>query len=248
MRRILCITGLLFFAVLIGDTAGRLQRLYKEGILFEQYNSQRKADITLFAVSVCGLIALGYIEFIRPRRRVERPGFASMAKAQEPAGMTGSASTNIYSAPKAIDEWQERQSSPGMPKLRNRQKWEITGLWMGVLRVCCGVLPVVYLYIFLDYIFIWLPTGAGTLTLSILFPILMLGAVLTSVGILRKKKWGMKFGYAMAVFHLLIFPIGTAAGFVMLIGLVGAASEFDTPTRKRRTHKTKSNKPQSAVL
>jgi len=247
MRRLLCITGILFFAVLIGDTASRLQGLYKEGTLFEQYNSQRRADITLFTVSVCGLIALGYIEFIRPRRRVERPGFVSIPKGQdEPAGMDGSASSSIYSAPESIDEWQG--PLPGMSKLRNRPKWQISGLWMGVLRVCCGVLPVVYLYTFLDYVFIWLPTGAGHLGLSILFPVLLLGAVLTSVGILRKKKWGMNVGYAMAIFHLLVFPLGTAAGFVMLIGLVGATSEFATPPRRRRTRKTKRSRPQSAVL
>jgi nitrate reductase gamma subunit len=56
---------------------------------------------------------------------------------------------------------------------------------------------------------------------------------MTSVGILRKKTWGIKFGYSMAIFHLLIFPFGTAAGFVMLIGLMGATSEF-TPPRRRR--------------
>jgi len=247
MRRLLCITGLLFFAVLIVDTASRLQGLYREGTLFEQYNSQRKADITLFTVSVCGLVALGYIEFIRPRRRVGRPGFVSMAKGQEePAGTDGSASDSIYSAPEAIDEWQGRL--PGMSKLRNRPKWKISGLWMGVLRVCCGVLPVVYLYTFLDYVFTWLPIGAGHLGLSILFPVLLLGAVLTSVGILRKKKWGMNVGYAMAVFHLLIFPIGTAAGFVMLMGLVGATSEFASPTRRRRTRKPNHNNPQSAAV
>ena len=29
------------------------------------------------------------------------------------------------------------------------------------------------------------------------------------------------FGYALAIFHLLIFPVGTAAGFVMLMALMG---------------------------
>ena len=57
---------------------------------------------------------------------------------------------------------------------------------------------------------------------------------LVAIGLLRKSLWGIKWGYAMAVFHLLIFPIGTAAGFIMLISLMGAMSEFDIPRRKRR--------------
>jgi hypothetical protein len=68
---------------------------------------------------------------------------------------------------------------------------------------------------------------------------LLLGSVLASVGILRRKTWGIKFGYAMAVFHLLIFPFGTAAGFVMLIALMGVTSEFTVPRRRRITRKAK---------
>ena len=55
MRRLLVITGILFFAVLIVDTASRLQDEFEAGTLFERYNSQRKADITLFTISVCGI-------------------------------------------------------------------------------------------------------------------------------------------------------------------------------------------------
>ena len=231
MRRILCITGLLFFAVLIGDTAGRLQRLYKEGILFEQYNSQRKSVITLFSVSIFGLATLGAFEISRSRRRFERRGFVSMNKGLEPV-VDGLGETNIYDAPEAVDKWQGRNVR--IPKSRHRQVPEMSGLWMGVLRVYCVVLPVLYLYTLVNYLFFWLPSGAGNWLLSILFPVLFLGSALTSAGILRKRTWGIHFGYFMAIFHLLIFPLGTAVGLVMLFGLLGVTSEFAIPERKRR--------------
>ena len=110
----------------------------------------------------------------------------------------------------------------------------MNGFWMGLLRIYCVVLPVLYLYTLMDYLIHWLPSGANHLVLTILFPTLLLVSALTSAGILRKKTWGMKCGYAMAIFHLLIFPVGTIAGLLMLAGLVGAASEFKLSARKRR--------------
>jgi len=231
MLRLLRISGILFFAILIGVAANRLQELYTVGTLFEQYNSQRRPDITLLTVSIFGIVILGFFEFVRSKRRFVRPGFAPMKKQQEPVG-EGLDSTSIYAARETIGEWQGRRVRT--VQSRCRQSLEIVGLWMGLLRVYCGVLPLLYLYTFLDYLFFWLPSGAGNLALSILFPTLLLGSVLTSVGILRKKTWGINFGYAMAIFHLLIFPLGTAAGLVMLVGLVGATSEFAIPKRERR--------------
>lgn len=230
MLRLLYISGMLFFAILIGDTASRLREQYKEGSLFEQYNSQRKADITLFTVSVCGLATLACFEVARSRRRRKQADFVSMESGQEPVA-DGVSSDNIYAAPETIDEWQGRP--PRIPRSQGHPGLSIVGLWMGLLRIYCGVLPVIYLYTLLNYLFFWLPGGAGNWFLSILFPLLMLGAALTSAGILRKKRWGLHAGYAMAIFHLLIFPVGTAIGFVMLIGLMGATSEFDAPKRLR---------------
>lgn len=247
MVRVLYISGMVFFAVLIGDTAHRLQGLYHEGTLFEQYNSERRAAITLLAVSSLGLATLCVIQVVRLRRRFEHHSFASMDKEQEPV-VDGTESTSIYAAPKAVDEWQDRGLRIRKPS--RRQSLEIVGLWMGILRIYCGVLPVIYSYTLLNYLFLWLPSGAGNWIYSILFPVLLLGSVLTSVGILRKKTWGIKFGYAMAIFHLLIFPFGTAAGFVMLIGLMGATSEFSAPRRSRHPvrRKAKRKKLQSSAL
>jgi len=231
MLRLLRIVGILFFAALIGSTAAQLRELYKAGTLFEQYNSQRKADITLLAVSICGLATLSAFEIFRSRRRSVRRSFVSMNKGEQSV-VGGLGENNIYDAPETVDKWQGR--SVRIPKSRHRQVPEMTGLWMGVLRIYCLVLPVLYLYTLVNYLFFWLPSGAGNWFLSFLFPVLFLGAALTSAGILRKKTWGINIGYVMAIFHLLIFPLGTAVGLVMLFGLLGVASEFAIPERKRR--------------
>lgn len=234
MRRLLVVTGILFFAVLIVDTASRLQDQFEAGTLFERYNSQRKADITLFTVSICGLAALGFLEFVLPRWRIrqEEETLPPLKSAPEPKMQREPAPSDIYEAPRSVDEWQGRQ--PQLAVSRQRLSVDMTGVWMAFLRIYCGVLPVVYLYTFLNYVFLWLPSGAGNVFLSFIFPVLLLISVMASVGILKKRAWGAKFGYAIAIFHLLIFPFGTAAGFVMLIALVSTMSEFSAPKRKRR--------------
>ena len=249
--RLLYISGMVFFAVLIGDTAHRLNELYNAGTLFDQYNSERRAAITLLAASGCGLATLCFIEVMRLRRRYEQRNVISMETEQEPplADDDPDSSTSIYAAPKAVDEWQERQQRV-ITKPHRRANLKIGTLWMRVLRIYCGVLPVIYSYTLLNYLFLWLPRGAGNLVFSILFPLLFLGSVLTSVGILHKKPWGIKVGYVMAIFHLLIFPVGTTTGFVMLIALICVASEFTVPQQKfrRRSGKLRHGKEDPSVI
>lgn len=239
MVRLLYISGMVFFAVLIGDAGNRLWKLYGTGTLFDQYNSDRRAAVTLLAVSSCGLATLCIIEFVRVRRRFESPAPLPEQFNEEPV-VDEPTSTSIYTAPQIVDEWQGRQqrlitiSSSRRRALPAIQSLKMTDMWMSVLRVFCGVFPVIYSYTLLNYLFLWLPQGAGNVFLSILFPLLLLGSILTTIGILRRKPWGIKYGYAMAIFHLLIFPFGTAAGFVMLIALMGVTSEFTAPRHRFR--------------
>ena len=231
MLRLLRITGILFFAVLIGFMANRLQDMYEAGTLFEHYNSQRKADITLLIVSTLGVGVLGFFEFVRTRRRLERRGYGSEKEEQE-AVSEGLDSANIYSAPETVDQWKGRRTRAS--KSRHRQQIDPSAFWMGLLRVYCVILPVAYLCMLVVYLLSWLPRGSGSLALSILLPVLLLFSLLTSFGLLNKKPWGMNCGYAIAIFHLLVFPLGTAAGLILLLGLVGATSEFAIPSRERR--------------
>ncbi len=231
MLRFLCVIGILFFAVLIGYTANRLQEMHELGTLFEQYNSQRKADVTVLLVSILGLVVLGVFEFIRTRRRLERRGYVPMKKKQEEIDEELN-TASIYAAPETVDPWKGRRTR--VSKSRHRQRMKPIVFWMSLLRIYCVVLPVVYLYMLGVYLLSWLPNGAGNLALSIFFPLLALLSLLTSIGVLRKKSWGMNCGYAISIFHLLIFPLGTAVGLILLVGLISATSEFVIPSRERR--------------
>jgi hypothetical protein len=233
MVHVLYIVGMVFFAFLIGDSAHRLNELYEAGTLFAPYSSESKAAVTLLALASCCLAALCFLELLRIRRHFRPPVGIPFGKEPGRASTEEAAvSTNIYSAPSTVDEWEDRLPYLGT-KSRRPSWYEITGLWMSLLRIYCGVLPVVYTYTLINYLFLWLPSGAGSLVLTVVFPVLLLGSVLTSVGILRRKGWGVKVGYAVAIFHLLLFPLGTAAGFVMLIALLGCTSEFEVVRRRR---------------
>jgi hypothetical protein len=238
MVRLLYISGMVFFTVLIGDSAHRLHVLYQDGTLSDPYNSARKAAITLLAVSSCGLAGLCFAEMLRLKRRGSSNAVATFWNKEEVEPVAEEpGSTSIYAAPEVVDQWEERTPRITLAKSSrgsNISSLEMTHLWMSILRVYCGVLPVIYTYVILNYLFFWLGSGAANLLMSVLFPLLFLGSWLTAIGIIRKQPWGVKWGYALAIFHLLIFPFGTAAGFVMLIALMGAASEFELPRRRRR--------------
>ena len=244
-------SGVLFFAALIGAAANHLQHMYVSGTLFERFNYGRKASLTILVVSLLGLITLVYFEFIRSKRRLKRQGFGSM-KLSEPPSMDEQGTTCIYSTPDTLDQFEDRPLRISIS--RNRDWFKISSLWMSLLRILCMVFPVVYLYTLVDYFVFWLPSGAGNLSLTILFPVLFLISVLSSIGILLRRVWGMNFGYALAIFHLLIFPIGTAVGLVMLVGLVGASIEFKSSARirsrkaKRRHAQSERKKTQTASL
>lgn len=231
MLRLLRVTGILFFAVLIGFTANRLQGLFDDGTLFDRYNSARKANITLLVVSTFGLIVLGFFEFFRARRRLERRSYAPVEKEEKPID-EGLDTASIYSSPETVDPWNGRRTRTS--RSRHHKKIEPAQMWLGVLRIYSVVLPVVYSYVLANYLFFWLPSGGGNIILTILFPALLLLSVATSYGFLKKKTVGLHCGYASAIFHLLLFPWGTAAGLILLVGLVGATSEFAVSSRERR--------------
>ena len=230
MLRRFRISAILLFAVLIGIAVGRLQEQYRDGILWDQYNSQRKSDVTLLVVSIMSVASLAVFEKSHSKRHLKQRRFGVLTVDEEsPAENLGS--NSIYSAPEVLDQWQGRRVSA---KPKPRHNFRISGFWLGLLRIYCVVLPLVYLYTMLDYLIRWLPSGGGHLVWTIFFPVFLSLSVLTSVGFFRKKLWVMKCGYPVAIFHLLLFPIGTIAGLLLLAGLVGASPEFTRSARKHR--------------
>ncbi|MDF7825529.1 hypothetical protein P4B35_16000 [Pontiellaceae bacterium B12227] len=241
MLRVLRIVGIVVFAFLIGLSANSLMQMHETGELLEKYNSQRKADITLLVLSFVAVAALGYFEFARLNKRSRRRSYGKTRKTEEQAEQTeGLDSTSIYSAPQTVDRWEGRRTRTS--KSRNEVVKESGSIWLSLLKVLCAVLPVLYL----GLTFLQLLNKHEDHLLAIVLPTLFAGlfvlSVVTLTGVMLKKAWGLTLGYALAVCNLLIFPIGTAFGLFLIIGLVGSSpvfAGFALERRRAQHHKTR---------
>ena len=231
MLRALRVIGILVFALLVGLSARRIQTQYDSGKLFEQYNSERKANVTLLSISVIGLGLLGFFEAMRPRRRAGRIGFAPVQRSDEPID-DGLDTANIYSAPKTDESWHRTKVQRTRTIYKERRSYD--SFWLGLLQILVVSLPVVYGILVIACLGGWILAGADTYLVCWVFFGMLLLAALAAWGIRRKKGWGLKTGYAVAILHLLFFPVGTAVGLILLIALVGASPSILLSPRERR--------------
>lgn len=236
MLRILRIAGIIVFALVLGYAAHSLQKMYKSGRLFEQYNSERKAGITMLAFSMIALGTLGSFEMrnLRKYAKMRRYGDRRYADADS-SKVDDKVNTSIYDTPRSVDDWQNRRLARNRPR-RHKPAQELPETWMKVLRIVCTTLPVAYLAIFaVLYI-----QGIGQSAAKWIYPSLCVSyclvAVVVAIGVCLRKRWGLSTGYLLAILNLVIFPVGTAIGLVLLICLVGASTAF-----------VHSSKPQSRV-
>jgi len=250
MLRILRIIGIVIFALLVGLSADSLRRMYETGQLMERYNSSRKSSLTLFSVSVLALSSLAYFELSRGRRQQLRRGYGAVRDSQNDDEdiVEGLDSTSIYAAPKTRDAWKGRRS--GGSKSRSREQKDSANVWMGLLRICCAVFPLYFAGMLVVHIMKMDPQQELAWLLPSLFLSLTLFSVLTAFGVLAKKPWGLTLGYILAIVNLLVFPIGTAIGLFLLMGLVGSTPLFVVSARdKRRNARRKSSgKSRAAVI
>ncbi len=229
MLRVLRIIAILVFAVLVGISARRIQQLYTSGRLFEQYNSARRASITLFVFSVVGLGVLGYLEISRFKRHGQRRGYSPTQGDGEPV-VDGLDTASIYSRPESPDKWEGLRTRTS--RSRHHKPFLFDNFWMGLLRVMVFSMPVVYALLLAACLAGWISTDMPMLCGGLGFIGFL--SLVAGVGIVWKKAWGLKVGYAIAMIHLLLFPVGTVIGLILLIGLVGAAPLFSLSSREQQ--------------
>ena len=240
MLRIIRVIGIVIFALLIGLSANALTEMYESGQLLEKYNSARKSNITLLGISVLALASLGYFELTRGRRIAARRGYGAKnyTANNEKKQVESQESTDIYAAPETDEGWQNRRTR-GSGSHR-KQDMDMTHIWMSMLRICCAILPILYLGLLLLSLIKIDPQSPAAWFIPTLTSFIILFSLVTAFGLFAKKPWGMTLGYILAVFNLLIFPIGTAIGLFLLMGLVGATPLFEvSPSDKRRRRKLK---------
>ena len=233
MLRTLRIIGIVVFALLVGISANSLREMQETGTLLEKYNSSRKANITLLGFSFLSVGILGYFELSRIRRLTERRGYGGSAySATEEKEVDGLDSASIYAAPATIDGWQGRRTRGS--KSRHKEPMEMVSVWMGMLRVCCVLLPVLYVGLLLLSLMKIDSENTAAWLLPTLFSALTVFSLITAFGLFAKKGWGMTLGYLLAICNLLVFPFGTTIGLFLLMGLVGSSSLFIIPSSERR--------------
>lgn len=247
MLRFLRITGIVLFAVLVGFGANNLWKMYQSGDLADEYNSARKANITLTSFSALALVVLGYFEIAGLRRFSEPRGYGGDAE-HDDAEKAGSRDTSsIYSTPTKVDEWKGHRSHSSHS--HRHRRLEGANIWMGLLRIFCIVFPLIYSGLLVLYLM--KPPEAQEIRwlLPAVYGALVVFSLVTSIGLLAKKKWGLILGYVLSISNLVIFPFGTALGLILLITLVGASAVFLVADReKRRAARRKTSRSMQALV
>ena len=236
MLRVLRITGIVIFAVLVGVSSNTLWKLYESGDLFDQYNSARKTNITLLGFSVVSVAALGYFELLLLRKGDGRNSYGRARRTdevEEEEVVDGLDSTNIYSAPKTIDDWQGRKTRSSMSSRHGKQSPEVAGIWMVLLRVLSVGLPVAYATLLVRELLNGAPKDSEQWLFVVGYSVIVSIALVAAIGLLSRKPWGLPVGYLLSVCNLLVFPIGTVVGLFLIVGLVGATPLFVVSKRER---------------
>lgn len=235
MLRMLRVAGIVVFAMLVGIAANNLWKMYENGNLAERYNSARKANVTMLVFAAVAVGALGYFEFSRIRKHANRRGYGR--RHREAAAGSASVtdrpdSANIYSAPQTVDTWKVRRDRS--PKSRSKQKVEMTNIWMGLLRICCVLMPVVYGGLMAKNLLAESESSELAWMLPSVYGAMALLSVVTTIGLMARKRWGMMLGYLLAICNLMVFPFGTALGLFFILGMVGASAQLVVPEHEKR--------------
>jgi hypothetical protein len=228
------VLGLIVFACLMSFSAHSLIKMYRSGALFEQYNNDRKSNITLFSVSVFTVIAISAYEIRRYRRSHDiypeyRPRHRPDGNAKEDDANRNSC---IYSGRESFDSLPNRTTPEYLAGGGKRPPTKAE-VWMKMLRIICLVIPPVNLILFT----LLYTQNFGNPQNQWIFPALcsvyVFFGVMAATGIFNKRKWGLSAGYLVAIINLILFPVGTAMALFLLMSLMGAAPVFAKPKRIR---------------
>lgn len=236
MLSVIRVVGIVIFAVVLGLAADSLWHMQEDGTLFDKYNSERKSSITLLAVSVVALVSLGSFEMRDMGRNKGASRFGERRYTEDDTSEVNPMKTSsIYAAPLSIDEWKERKA-PGYHSRRHRHKVAMDHPedWLRLLQMICTALPAFYITIFSVMYAQGIGQSMGVWVFTSLCSCFLLLNICTAIGVFKTKAWGLSTGYLLAILNLVIFPVGTIIGLLLLISLVGASARFPQPARPPR--------------
>ena len=228
MLRILRIIGVVVFAFLIGLSTYFLQQVYRSGVLLEGYSREWRASVTLLVFSVIGFSLAGYFEvYLLRQRKPDRTGLSDQAG--KVSVREGVSTANIYAAPKTLEKWQGHRARASKQGHLNLHK--ITIFWLGLLRIAAFSILATYTLLF---VFCLADSSGALPVLCSMFGFMLMLSLVSVVGIVMEEAWGLVVGYAIALVHLPVFPLGTVVGLILLVSLVGATPWFILSSLEQR--------------
>lgn len=228
MLRVLRITGVVFFAFLIGLFTYFLQQVYRSGVLLEGYSREWRSSVTLLVFSIIGFSLTGYFEliFLRQRKSVLSDFPEQMDEASVCEGVN---TANIYLAPKTLEKWQGHRTRTS--KGKHLKPHKITIFWLKILRIASFSTLLTYTLLFVTCL---ADSSVGLPALCSILGFMLMLSLVSVVGIITEEAWGLVVGYAIALVHLPVFPLGTVVSLILLVSLIGATPWFVFSTRERR--------------
>jgi hypothetical protein len=243
MLRSLRVIGIIVFAVLAGLSANTLKQMQENGELREAYNSRKKANATLLVFSVLSMSAIGFFELphlggARRRRGSSRRHHRSHDF--EPSREEQD-TTSIYSAPKTMEKWNKNHIRT--PSNHSKPAKKSNTFWLRFFPIFCVIMTLIYLGMTVHFFLKVHDDPVVGMTLKIVFGLLSALSVITTLGVMQTKMWGITMGYVLAVCNMLIFPVGTAFGLFLMMGLMLASSGFmEKEQEKRKKSRRRSEK------
>lgn len=236
MLSVIRLVGIVIFAVMLGLAANSLREMNDEGTLYNQYNSARKSSITLLAVSVVALVSLGSFEMKEMGKHNTSQKFGERRYTEPKTETVNSIkTTSIYAAPQSVDEWKERRiTSSYSRRTKHKIALDHPEDWLRLLQLVCAALPAFYITIFSVLYAQGVGQSLGPYVFTSVCSCFIGLNIFTAIGIFRTKAWGLQMGYLLAIMNLVIFPVGTIIGLILLISLVGSSAQFPQPARAPR--------------
>ena len=240
MLRFIRVLGIIISAVLLAWSAYSVRNVFSSGEAYEKYNTAGRSRSALLVFSLIAFGGLSFLEISNIKKKSEKIRYGQTRRTRNEDETDGLDSSNIYSAPKSVDDWQSKQRRT-MPR-RHGNHVDFPKIWMSILSMLSLFLPVIYLGTLM-----WLWTSAEevtTVTWFIRGYLMFVGlfSVIAAIGIITSRIWGQACGYCLATLNLLMFPYGIALGLILLVCLMGANPSFVTAAeqrKKRRKHRAR---------
>lgn len=148
------------------------------------------------------------------------------------SGAVGDVS-NIYSSPETHGKWHGYRVRSS--ELEHCETRDGRIFWLVLVRIVSFLIPLGCIFLLVAGLMGWMPmAGNRAVLLYGVTSFMFVLSLVSALGMVGKKGWGRPSGYAVAILLLLVFPLGTLVGLILLVGVSGAGSLLCASPREQR--------------